>query len=136
MQNFEKFFLQSLIPTCTIHTVFSRVGPPSLPSFFFLRTPPFFLGHYHYSLYFQAQLCWGRMRSLKGLCMIIGEGEGGWPWDDRRISFFTKLIKLINLRFIKAYNMFFISGFSLIYINVKNCWDNIIFLNNRWFKMS
>ena len=30
-------------------------------------------------------------------------------------------------------NKFFISGFSIIYIDVNNCEDNVIFLNNCWF---
>ena len=55
--------------------------------------------------------------------MIMGEGEGSWPYDDiSKNNFFHNEIVLKNKTINnEAYNMFFISGVSLIYINVNNC---------------
>ena len=64
--------------------------------------------------------------SLKCLCMIMGEGEGGWPCDDKQISFLQRFLPAILLKII----MFFMPGFSLIYINVNICSDSVIFLRN------
>ena len=64
----------------------------------------------------------GEGGSLKGLCMIMGEGgELDFRWH-QQISLFTKWnsFQISPIVLLKLIICFFISGFSLIYINVKN----------------
>ena len=67
----------------------------------------------------------GEGGSLKCVCMIMGEGEGGWPYDDIKNNYllhmFVITIASIHFHGFPLDLSPVISGVSLIFINVNNC---------------